>query len=64
MTSDANAVLAHTRDVVHLEDGELCALDSRGFTISTMDRAVTSRAPITLDHDDETLSGEATPTSC
>ena len=56
VTSDANAILAHTREVVHLEDGELCTLNARGFAISTMDRAITSRAPITLDHDDETLS--------
>ena len=56
VTSDAHAVLAHTREVVHLEDGELCLLNARDFSISTMDRAITSRAPIILDHDDETLS--------
>ncbi len=56
ITSDANAVISHTREVVHLEDGELAALDARGFTLSTMDSAVTSRAPITLDHDAESLS--------
>ncbi len=56
VTSDAGAIMSHTREVVHLEDGELAALDGRGFSISTMDASTTSRASITLDYSDESFS--------
>ena len=56
ITSDANAVLTHTREVVHLEDGELAAVDARSFSITTMDESMISRPPVTLAHSPEALS--------
>ncbi len=45
VTSDANAILTHTREVVHLEDGELASVSDRVFSISTMDKSRISRSP-------------------
>ncbi len=56
VTSDANAILNHTREVVHLEDGELASVNARAFAITTMEKLTVSRPPVTLLHDPETLS--------
>ncbi len=56
ITSDANAILTHTREVVHLEDGELATVQARNFSIATMDESMISRPPVTLDHSPEALS--------
>ena len=35
--SDMSALARHTRDIVHLDDGELAELTPRGFTVTTLD---------------------------
>ena len=47
--SDIPALLAHTRDVVFLQDGELATLTRSGAEISTLDGKPVSRAPKTID---------------
>ncbi len=37
VASDVTAILAHTRDVVFLEDGELAVLSENGFTVKDVD---------------------------
>src|SRR6266849_7912732 len=45
MASDVTALLAHTRDVVFLEDGELVVLAPRGLVVKDADGKPVSRAP-------------------
>ena len=58
ITSDANAILSHTREVVHLDDGELVAMDQKSFQLSTLDASSASRESITLSHDAGSLELE------
>ena len=55
VTSDANAILNHTREVVHLDDGELAAISPKGMTLSKMDSSETTRSSITISHDIQSL---------
>ncbi len=55
IASDANAILTHTREVVHLDDGELAMITAKGFALSTLDSAQRTRQSITLDHDIQSL---------
>jgi len=47
--SDIPALLAHTRDVVFLHDGEVATLTRAGAEITTLDGAPVQRAPRTID---------------
>ncbi|GII89174.1 glutamine--fructose-6-phosphate aminotransferase [isomerizing] [Sphaerisporangium siamense] len=49
--SDVAALVRYTRQVVHLEDGELAVLRADGFRTFTMDARVTSKEPLTVDWD-------------
>ncbi|WP_214411801.1 glutamine--fructose-6-phosphate transaminase (isomerizing) [Sphaerisporangium fuscum] len=49
--SDVAALVRYTRQVVHLEDGELAVLKADGFRTFTMDNRVTSKEPLTVDWD-------------
>ncbi|GII65589.1 glutamine--fructose-6-phosphate aminotransferase [isomerizing] [Sphaerisporangium krabiense] len=49
--SDVAALVRYTRQVVHLEDGELAVLRADGFRTLTMDARVTSKEPLTVDWD-------------
>ncbi|MFD0664711.1 glutamine--fructose-6-phosphate transaminase (isomerizing) [Thermocatellispora tengchongensis] len=49
--SDVAALVRYTRQVVHLEDGELAVLDSDGFHTFTMDARETAKEPLTVDWD-------------
>ncbi len=49
--SDVAALVRYTRQVVHLEDGELAVLRADGFQTLTMDARVTSKEPLTVDWD-------------
>ncbi|MEU9889356.1 glutamine--fructose-6-phosphate transaminase (isomerizing) [Sphaerisporangium sp. NPDC051011] len=49
--SDVAALVRYTRQVVHLEDGELAVLKADGFHTFTMDARVTSKEPLTVDWD-------------
>jgi glucosamine--fructose-6-phosphate aminotransferase (isomerizing) len=43
--SDVAALVRYTRQVVHLDDGELATVTADGFTTSTLDERVTSKEP-------------------
>jgi len=58
ITSDANAILSHTREVVHLDDGELVALDQKSFQLSTLEALSATRDSITISHDAGSLELE------
>ncbi len=47
--SDVPALLAHTRDVIFLHDGEIAALTRRGAVITTLDGAPVARAARRID---------------
>ncbi|MDH2427118.1 glutamine--fructose-6-phosphate transaminase (isomerizing) [Sphaerisporangium sp. TRM90804] len=49
--SDVAALVRYTRQVVHLEDGELAVLQADGFRTFTSDARVTSKEPLTVDWD-------------
>lgn len=41
--SDLSAMLQYTRDVVHLEDGDIAELTSEGFTVTTLDASPSNK---------------------
>lgn len=51
VTSDANAILSHTREVIHLDDGELAAVNAKGFSLLTQDAQDRVRSPITISEE-------------
>src|SRR2546425_3904392 len=51
MASDVTALLAHTRDVVFLEEGELAVLAPRGLVVKDADGKPVTRAPIRIEWD-------------
>jgi len=53
LASDIPALLAHTRDVLIIEDGELAVLTRRGATIQTLDGAPVRKAPVRITWDAE-----------
>lgn len=51
VASDVAALVRFTRQVVHLEDGELAVLTRDGYHTTSFDERVTTRHPITVDAD-------------
>lgn len=51
ITSDATAIAPWTREVVHLDDGELAVVTASDFQISTLDANLLSRPSIILDNE-------------
>ncbi len=51
VASDASAILAHTKRVVYLEDGEVAEVTAGDFRIQTLAAGPVERAPETLDLD-------------
>lgn len=51
--SDMSALSRHTREVVHLDDGELAILTPTGFQVTTMDATPTDKQSITLTDNTE-----------
>ncbi|MFI0421744.1 glutamine--fructose-6-phosphate transaminase (isomerizing) [Spongiactinospora sp. 9N601] len=49
--SDVAALVRYTRQVVHLEDGELATIKADGFHTFTMDATETAKEPLTVDWD-------------
>lgn len=43
VSSDASAILPHTRKVIYLEDGEFAVLTAKDFRIATLDRKIVER---------------------
>ncbi|MBO1767239.1 glutamine--fructose-6-phosphate transaminase (isomerizing) [Allobranchiibius sp. GilTou38] len=60
--SDASALVRHTSQVVHLDDGELAIVTAGGYETFTADRARTSKQPeeLTLRADELQLEGHDT----
>jgi glucosamine--fructose-6-phosphate aminotransferase (isomerizing) len=49
VASDAAALVAHTRTVVHLDDGDVAALSAEGFEVFTLDGLPAAKVPMILD---------------
>ena len=49
VASDVAALVRYTRQVVHLDDGELAAVRADGFVTSTLDAQTTIKQPSTID---------------
>ena len=52
VASDVAALVRHTRDVVHLDDGEIAVLDAGGFQTTAMDERPVSKNPSTVEWED------------
>ena len=61
VASDASAVLAHTRSVVYLDDGDVAVLTPEGYQVLDRDARPQDRAVDDLDWDLETLALGAYP---
>jgi glutamine---fructose-6-phosphate transaminase (isomerizing) len=48
VASDAAALVRHTSNVVHLDDGEIAVLRTDGFETSTLEGGPTAKTPLTL----------------
>ncbi|WP_320670256.1 glutamine--fructose-6-phosphate transaminase (isomerizing) [Patulibacter defluvii] len=57
VASDVGAIVRHTKQVVHLEDGEIALLEPDGFTTSTLDARPVQKVSeqVDLDADDYDL---------
>jgi len=51
IASDVSAILAHTRQVIYLDDGDLAVLDRDGYQIIDMDAVPLERAVASIDWD-------------
>ena len=51
VASDANAIIEHTREVVHMDDGEIAAINAEGFHITSLEAHPRTRSSITIEHD-------------
>jgi glucosamine--fructose-6-phosphate aminotransferase (isomerizing) len=51
VASDLSALVRYTRQVVHLDDGELATIEAGGFRTSTMDARATAKSPSVIDWD-------------
>ena len=61
VASDIAALVRYTRQVVHLDDGELATVTATGFTTFTPDRRQTHKRPTTVDvsYEDFDTAGHA-----
>jgi glucosamine--fructose-6-phosphate aminotransferase (isomerizing) len=55
VASDPAALVRHTRQVVHLDDGEIASLHADGFETTTLDGGITAKTPSTIPWTDESL---------
>ncbi|MEM7255096.1 MAG: glutamine--fructose-6-phosphate transaminase (isomerizing) [Pseudomonadota bacterium] len=49
VASDVSALVRHTRQVVHLDDGEIACLQHDGYKTETLDAKPTTKTPSTID---------------
>jgi glucosamine--fructose-6-phosphate aminotransferase (isomerizing) len=49
VASDLSALVRYTRQVVHLDDGELATVEAGGFRTSTLDARTTAKSPSVID---------------
>jgi glucosamine--fructose-6-phosphate aminotransferase (isomerizing) len=55
VASDAAALASHTRNIVHLDDGELATLRADGYETRTLAGGMTQKTPLTIDWATEAL---------
>jgi glucosamine--fructose-6-phosphate aminotransferase (isomerizing) len=55
IASDPAALVAHTRSVVHLDDGEIAVVRADGFETSTLEGGLTAKTPVTIAWTAESL---------
>ena len=48
VASDVAALVRHTRQVVHLDDGEMAVIEAGGYNTTTMDATPTAKQPLTV----------------
>ena len=53
VASDVAALVRHTRQVVHLDDGEVAVVDARGFQTMTMDARPIAKSTATVEWEDD-----------
>ncbi|MFK7995883.1 MAG: glutamine--fructose-6-phosphate transaminase (isomerizing) [Granulosicoccus sp.] len=51
--SDTSAMARHTRDIVHLDDGEIATLTTQGFKITTLDAMRSDKCTTRIQHSEE-----------
>ncbi|GLZ14059.1 glutamine--fructose-6-phosphate aminotransferase [isomerizing] [Actinomadura sp. NBRC 104425] len=56
--SDVAALVRYTRQVVHLDDGELATVRADGFRTSTLDARATSKKPSVIETDEAAYDAE------
>ncbi len=56
--SDVAALVRYTRQVVHLDDGELAVLEPGGFRTFTLDARATSKAPSVIETEEAAYDAE------
>jgi len=52
--SDISALSRHTREIIHLDDGEVAELTPTGFTVTTLDASPAEKSSLTLEGNFET----------
>lgn len=50
ISSDSAALSRHTREIVHLDDGEIAAVTAKGFRVTTLDSISMHKSSITVDN--------------
>lgn len=55
VSSDASALLAHTKDVVYLDDGEMAIIERDTYTISSLKGEAKTKKPTKIEWDAESL---------
>ncbi|GAA4623156.1 glutamine--fructose-6-phosphate transaminase (isomerizing) [Actinoallomurus vinaceus] len=58
VASDVAALVRYTRQVVHLDDGELATVRADGFRTSTLDRRATSKEPSVIEAEEAAYDAE------
>ena len=59
--SDMSALSRYTREVIHLDDGEVAELTPRGFQVTTLDALPTAKTTMTLTGDLENYDRDGYP---
>ena len=59
--SDVAALVRYTRQVVHLDDGEMAVLTADGYRTSTLDRRPTSKRPMLVEERAEAYAKDGHP---
>jgi glucosamine--fructose-6-phosphate aminotransferase (isomerizing) len=64
VASDASAILAHTRSVVYLDDGEMVVLNRKGYHVRDLAATRIEKTVNRIEWDIATIERAGSPTSC